>query len=156
MWISHRDRADDPLARSRQIRRLIEARERSSRQHKALRKTHWYDWVATFGLLLTPAIQYVGFRSAPDPRWFHYPLVTTVLLWFALTTIYPLAAPVKQPLTVGKIAFVAGAALLLIALASQPSYGIVMAYRAVTWDLLVFVSATTIASTFNYFRFRKN
>lgn len=132
---------------------MDEIRERSQRQFKVLRQSRWYHVTAIFGLLLAPLVQYVGYLSTLDARWFYYPLAVGVLGWTAVNIIAPVAAPVTLPLSWAKAAFIAGTALLLIMLASVPSDGVVVAYRSIACDLIIIVTATSLVNFFNFARF---
>lgn len=154
MLFSFRKPVVDPLALSRQVRRMDEIRERAKRRVKVLRQSRWYHVAAVLGLLLAPLVQYVGYLSTIDPRWFYYPLAVAVLVWVAVNVIAPTAVHVRLPLTWAKSAFITTTALLLIALASLPRHGLVAAYCALACDLIVVVTATTIVNLFNFARFR--
>lgn len=153
MWFNRRKLVTDPLALSRQVRRMDEIRERSQRQVKVLRQGRWYHAAAIFGLLLAPLAQYVGYLSTLDARWFYYPLAAGVLGWAAVNIVAPAAAPVSLPLSWAKAAFIAGTTLLLIMLASVPSDGVVVAYRAIACDLIIIVTATSLVNFLNFARF---
>lgn len=132
---------------------MDQIRESSLRRVKVLRHSRWYHVAAILGLLLAPLVQYVGYLSTLDTRWFYCPLAAGVLGWAAVNIIAPAAAPVTLPLSGAKAAFIAGTTLLLIVLISVPSDGVVMAYRAIACDLLAIVTATTLVNCLNFARF---
>lgn len=154
MWFRYRKPFEDPLALSRQVRRLDAIRAHARRRVIILSQWRWYHGAAALALLVGPLVQYVGYLSTGDMHWFYYPLAVGVLVWVAINVVAPTTAYVKPPLSLTRVTIIGGNALLLFALASAPKAGLVTTYRAVTFDLLVIATATSTVSLLNFARFK--
>lgn len=149
-----------PFALARQVREADERAkrraERAAKDFKVLRSPRWYHTAAAFGLLVVPVVQYFGFFATWDARWFFYPLAINVALWTLLNTAFPVRMHRRLPLSWGKAGFLVGTGLLLWMLFREASSGLVVAYRAIAFDMLVFTSAALTVQLITFARYARS
>ena len=142
-----------PLKDSSHLRQIQQSREYALQSVRMVGKTRWFHTVGGIGLAAIAPVQYIGYQSVPDSRWFVYPLLIGVAGWMAVNLASPMTAPLKNPWSWEKIAFLGGLILLFIGLATATRNGLNTIYAAAICDIAVLYTAVHAVGFINHVRF---
>lgn len=142
----------NPFVSSRHLRQIGQSREYALQSVRKVGKTRWFHTAGGIGLAAIAPIQYVGYQSVLDSRWFVYPLLIGVTAWVAVNLASPMTAPLKTPLSWEKFAFLGGLVLLLTGFATASRSGLNTIYAAAICDLAVLYTALHAVGFINYVR----